>query len=223
MSVLISDAEVSIRLMRNELGDYQVMSKWLSDPRVLEFYEGRDHPLALEQIQSEYARCIRGEEDVTPCLIMLQSVPIGYMQFYLVGEESRNSYGLPADECLKAVYGIDQFIGEVSCWNRGLGTRSISLLLRYLFQTKSARKVILDPHVTNLRAIRCYEKCGFRRVKVLAAHELHEGFFGMLGSGRRVLSSGRAVQRERSRTRQCAVPSGVVQRFAFCVLPRHSG
>jgi len=175
MSVLISDAEVSIRLMRNELGDYQVMSKWLSDPRVLEFYEGRDHPLALEQIQSEYARCIRGEEDVTPCLIMLQSVPIGYMQFYLVGEESRNSYGLPADECLKAVYGIDQFIGEVSCWNRGLGTRSISLLLRYLFQTKSARKVILDPHVTNLRAIRCYEKCGFRRVKVLAAHELHEG------------------------------------------------
>ena len=175
MSVLISDAEVSIRLMRDELGDYQVMSKWVSDPRVLEFYEGRDHPLALEQIQSEYAPRIRGEEDDTPCLIMLQSVPIGYMQFYLVGEESRSSYALQTDECLEAVYGIEQFIGEVSCWNRGLGTRSVSLLLRYLFQTKSARKVILDPHVTNLRAIRCYEKCGFRRVKVLAAHELHEG------------------------------------------------
>jgi hypothetical protein len=93
MSVLISDAAVSIRLMRDELGDYQVMSKWLSDPRVLEFYQGRDHPLALEQIQSEYAPRIRGEEDVTPCLIILQSVPIGHMQFYLVGEESRNPYG----------------------------------------------------------------------------------------------------------------------------------
>jgi Acetyltransferase (GNAT) domain len=69
------------------------MSKWLSDPRVLEFYEGRDHPLAFEQFQSEYAPRIRGEEDVTPCLIILQSVPIGYMQFYLVGEESRNLYG----------------------------------------------------------------------------------------------------------------------------------
>jgi hypothetical protein len=55
MSVLISDTEVSIRLMRDEPGDYQVMSKWLSDPRMLEFYERRDHPLALEQIQSEYA------------------------------------------------------------------------------------------------------------------------------------------------------------------------
>ena len=112
MSVLISDAEVAIRLMRDEPGDYQVMSKWLSDPRVLEFHEGRDHPLALEQIESEYAPRIHDEEDVTPCLIILQSAQIGYMQFYLVGEESRNSYGLPADECFEAVYGIDQFIGE---------------------------------------------------------------------------------------------------------------
>ena len=164
MSVLISDAEVAIRLMRDELGDYQVMSKWLSDPRVLEFYEGRDHPLALEQIESEYAPRIRGEEDVTPCLIILQSVPIGYMQFYLVGEESRNSYG-----------------GGIR--NRSVHWRNFVLesrlghllLLRYLFQAKGARNAILDPHITNLRAIRCYEKCGFRRVKVLAAHELHEG------------------------------------------------
>jgi aminoglycoside 6'-N-acetyltransferase len=175
MCVLFSDGEVAIRLMRDELGDYQAMSKWLSDPRVLEFYEGRDHPMTLDQIQSEYAPYIRGKADVTPCLIMLQSAPIGYIQFYLVGEESRNSYGLPADECMEALYGIDQFIGEVSFWNRGLGTRSISLLLRYLFQTRGARKVILDPHVTNLRAIRCYEKCGFRKVKVLPGHELHEG------------------------------------------------
>jgi aminoglycoside 6'-N-acetyltransferase len=175
MSVLISDADLSIRLMREELADYEVMAKWLSDPRVLEFYEGRDQALSLEKIQSEYAPRIRGEEDVTPCLIILQAEAIGYIQFYRLDEESRSSYGLSVDYCLESVYGIDQFIGEVSCWNRGLGTRSISLLLRYLFQTKGARKVILDPHVTNLRAIRCYEKCGFRKVKILPAHELHEG------------------------------------------------
>jgi aminoglycoside 6'-N-acetyltransferase len=175
MTELISDGELSIRLMRDEPSDYLVMAKWLSDPRVLEFYEGRDHALSLEQIQSEYAPRTRGDEDVTPCLIMLQSAAIGYIQFYLVGEDSRNSYGLPDDYDLESVYGIDQFIGEVSCWNRGLGTRSISLLLRNLFQTKGARKVILDPHTTNLRAIRCYEKCGFRKVKILKAHEMHEG------------------------------------------------
>jgi aminoglycoside 6'-N-acetyltransferase len=175
MTELISDGELHIRLMRDELGDYQAMAKWLSDPRVLEFYDGRDHAMPLDQIQAEYAPYIRGEDDVTPCLIMLQSEPIGYIQFYRVGEDSRNAYELPADYDLESVYGIDQFIGEVWCWNRGLGTRSISLLLRYLFQTKGARKAILDPHVTNLRAIRCYEKCGFWKVKILRAHEMHEG------------------------------------------------
>jgi aminoglycoside 6'-N-acetyltransferase len=175
MAELISDGELSIRLMRDELDDYQVMAKWLSDPRVLEFYEGRDHAMPLDQIQAEYAPHIRGEDDVAPCLIILESAPIGYLQFYRVGEDSRNSYGLAADYDLESVYGIDQFIGEVSCWNRGLGTRSVLLLLRYLFQTKGARRVILDPHVTNLRAIRCYEKCGFRKVKILRAHEMHEG------------------------------------------------
>jgi hypothetical protein len=39
MTELISDGELAIRLMRDELGDYQVMAKRLSDPRVLEFYE----------------------------------------------------------------------------------------------------------------------------------------------------------------------------------------
>lgn len=124
------------------------MSAWPSDPRVLEFYE-----------------------DVTPCLIHFQSIPMGYIQFYPLTEESRVSYALPVDSSLDSVYGIDQFLGEVSFWNRGFGTRSISLLLRYLFQIRRAYKVVLDPHVTNHRAIRCYEKCGFRIVKLLPAHE----------------------------------------------------
>lgn len=119
MCVLISDTDLPIRLMRDELADCEIMAKWLSDPLVLEFYEGRDRPLSLEQVQPEYAPYIRGEQDVIPCLIILQSEPIGYVQFYLVGEESRKPYGLAADEGLESVYGIDQFIGQVSCWNRG--------------------------------------------------------------------------------------------------------
>jgi len=43
------------------------------------------------------------------------------------------------------------------------------------FRVKRARKVVLDPHVTKPRAIRCYEKWGFRKVKLLPRHELHEG------------------------------------------------
>ena len=46
--------------------------------------------------------------------------------------------------------------------NRGFGTRPASLLLSY-------------PNVENGRAVRCYEKSGFRKLKRLPRHELHEG------------------------------------------------
>jgi RimJ/RimL family protein N-acetyltransferase len=57
----------------------------------------------------------------------------------------------------------------------GIGTRAIRLMLVYLFHSKQAAAAVVDPHVENLRAIHCYEKCGFRKIKLLAHHELHEG------------------------------------------------
>ena len=42
-------------------------------------------------------------------------------------------------------------------------------------QEAGAAAVILDPHANNPRALRCYEACGFRKVKFLPQHELHEG------------------------------------------------
>ncbi len=38
-----------------------------------------------------------------------------------------------------------------------------------------AAKIVIDPNVKNLRAIGCYEKCGFLKVKLLSGHDLHEG------------------------------------------------
>jgi hypothetical protein len=45
---LASDGDLAVRLMRDERSDYELMSAWLTDDRVLEFYDGRDHPLSVE-------------------------------------------------------------------------------------------------------------------------------------------------------------------------------
>ena len=38
-----------------------------------------------------------------------------------------------------------------------------------------ADEVILDPRKNNLRAVRAYQKAGFKIIKELHEHELHEG------------------------------------------------
>ncbi|HUE00048.1 MAG TPA: GNAT family N-acetyltransferase [Bryobacteraceae bacterium] len=90
-------------------------------------------------------------------LLVFEDRPIGYLKFY------PQFYPITGEERAGSIFAIDQFIGEVSLWNRGIGTRAVRLLLRYLFRVKHASKVILDPHAGNKRAIRCYEKCGFAR------------------------------------------------------------
>ncbi len=66
------------------------------------------------------------------------------------------------------------FIGETNYWNRGIGTKILTILINYLFVVLAADQIVIDPHVDNTRAIRCYEKCGFVKIKLLPTHELHE-------------------------------------------------
>lgn len=72
-------------------------------------------------------------------------------------------------------YGIDLFIGENNYWNQGIGTKMLSAVIKYIFEQLQAVKIVIDPDVSNARAIRCYEKCGFVKVKQLTAHQLHKG------------------------------------------------
>lgn len=52
-------------------------------------------------------------------------------------------------------------------WGRGYGTEVTRLVLRYAFGTLDLHRVSLKVAAYNLRARRCYEKCGFRVEGVL--------------------------------------------------------
>ena len=167
---LVQDGDLSIRRMRDDLHDYRLMSGWLTDERGLKFYEGRDNPYDIARVRRKYGPRARGEDPVVPCILVYSGSPIGYLQYYPVLD--RNEYGVDAVE---DVYAIDLFIGEPGLWDQGIGTRALSLFVDYLFRTTDAVRILIDPQTWNRRAIRCYEKCGFRKIKVLRKHELHEG------------------------------------------------
>lgn len=58
---------------------------------------------------------------------------------------------------------------------QGLGQEAISLLLSYAFDQMNLNRVHLKVRADNPAAIRCYEKCGFRREGVLRAHAYADG------------------------------------------------
>jgi RimJ/RimL family protein N-acetyltransferase len=53
-------------------------------------------------------------------------------------------------------------IGERDFWGRGFGTDAMRLMLRYGFTELNLHRVTLAVFEYNPRAVRSYEKCGFR-------------------------------------------------------------
>jgi len=143
------------------------MVRWLTDPRVLEWYEGRDRPHTRQMVLAEYYV----EDETTRCIIEWRGQPIGYGQFYPILQDEREEYGYEAGP---EIWGMDQFIGEPELWSQGLGTTLVSMVTAMLFD-RGAEIVAMDPQQRNHRALRCYEKAGFTVVRALPGRELHEG------------------------------------------------
>jgi len=66
--------------------------------------------------------------------------------------------------------GIDIFL-DPPHQGRGLARDAIRALARYLFDGRGHHRLIIDPAVGNERAIRAYEKIGFRRVGIMRGYE----------------------------------------------------
>ena len=160
---------IRVRTLTKE--DLPFMLKWLTDDRVLEYYGGRDQKYTLEKIRQEYI-----EEDMdisTRLIIEYGGKPIGYAQVYNMIDEYYDSYHY--DKTGEKVYCMDQFIGEPDYWGLGIGPRFMKIILEYLRDEREAKAVILDPHQNNPRAVKAYEKVGFKIIKELPKHELREG------------------------------------------------
>ncbi|MEC0244831.1 GNAT family N-acetyltransferase [Paenibacillus chitinolyticus] len=103
-----------------------------------------------------------GDIPITPYIVKLDSNPVGFIQHYKVNEDKQEEFGYSTN---LNVFGIDQFIGYPDLFNKGIGTIMIRKFIVYISRHNHVDVIVLDPDITNIRAIRCYEKCGFIKVK----------------------------------------------------------
>jgi len=136
-----------LRLRPVSPDDLPLLMCWRADPEVQEFY-GRP-PDSLAEAHDMFLAAL----DVPGWKFIVEEEgrPVGEIQYYHPYESERWSAG------------IDLFIGEPGDRNRGLGTEAARTLLQYLFETIGANLVTIGPEPANRRAIRSYEKAGFRK------------------------------------------------------------
>jgi aminoglycoside 6'-N-acetyltransferase len=99
-----------------------------------------------------------GGGDATGFAIVHGGEVIGLVQYY---EEADPMYRHA---------GIDLFLGA-PYQDRGLGTDTLRTMIRHLIHDRGHHRLVIDPAAANERAIRAYEKVGFRRVGVMRDYE----------------------------------------------------
>ncbi|AWB45534.1 hypothetical protein DCC85_15870 [Paenibacillus sp. CAA11] len=77
--------DLKIRYLLDE--DDQLLARWLSNPMVLEYYEGRDHVHDLALVRQHFYE--DRDDGITSGIIQYQDQDIGYIQTYPIDKEER--------------------------------------------------------------------------------------------------------------------------------------
>jgi len=145
-----------------ELGDLEACLRWINDPevtRTLALYR----PLNSLREREWLERLYKDDRDIVLAIILKESDKhIGNVGLHRIDWKDR-----------RAELGI--LIGEREEWGKGYGAEAIELMLDYAFTKLNLHRVFLRVYANNPRAIRCYEKIGFRREGVLRESHFAEG------------------------------------------------
>lgn len=136
-----------------------MLEGWLDSPHWREWW---GEPAA----ELGYIRdMVEGRDTTKPFLFQLDGVPAGYIQVWSIADHLREPWlseapwmtEVPADSV-----GVDIGIGAATQLSRGLGSTVVRLFAERLTAEGHAT-ILIDPSINNLRAIRAYEKAGFRK------------------------------------------------------------
>lgn len=154
-----------LRLRHIEARDLPQIMAWLEEPEVLHWWDD-----AQPDLDAARAEFVAPDSDGPRHGYIIEDLAakgrgLGYIQWWQRSYDEEDAWWA----------GVDIFIGEPDARDRGVGTEAVRMLLAYLFEERRLHRVTIDPEVANARAIRSYQKAGFRLDGVLRHNEFIRG------------------------------------------------
>lgn len=145
--------------------DVPLLARWLFEPDVLHFLHISEDPPQLRTLDAVQERFERMHADPWTLVWRIDTRagrPIGQIELVDIRPLQRRAE-------------MHMAIGEKDAWNGGYGSDALRTMLTFAFQELGLRRVYATPDEDNRRAIRAFEKCGFRQEGVLREHRLRYG------------------------------------------------
>ncbi|MGJ8533182.1 MAG: GNAT family N-acetyltransferase [Alphaproteobacteria bacterium] len=128
---------------------FDILRDWFRTPEVQKWYGGESNLKTIETHLSD--------DRISMMLIRLDGSPLAYLQDYEVsGWKDHHLDFLPHGS-----RGMDTFIGRQDMLSKGHGENYLRCQISRLFKA-GIPAIGIDPHPDNRRAVRAYEKLGFK-------------------------------------------------------------
>lgn len=147
-------ADISVVALRlATIDDLATLRRWDEAPHVVESDPNDDWNWEVELTRFPSWR--------EQLIAEVNGAPIGFVQIIDPAEEDSRYWGDVAPN-LRA---IDIWIGEAAHLGKGHGTRIMELVLARCFADADVTAVLIDPLASNERAIKFYQRLGFKPVE----------------------------------------------------------
>ncbi len=165
---LVVASTPQVRIRRKIRSDAQDEYRWRMDPDLARFDAATPPPQTFEEFLSvfEYDLAFGRAAREAFALESNEGMHIGTVMYYNASTES-------------AELGVS--IAPEGYRGRGVGRATIVAFLRFLFAQRSFRRIHLRTLEWNMRAIKCFEACGFQAIERI----FHDGNWFVVMEARR--------------------------------------
>ena len=140
-----------------------MLELWMRGPHWREWWGDSDEEIRFVHDMME------GRDTTRPFIFTADGEDVGYIQYWFVRDHQNEAWladnpwlGVLPPETI----GVDLSIGPAERLSRGIGSAALRAFVA-LLRDRGFTEIIIDPDPDNLRAVRAYEKAGFRPIPEL--------------------------------------------------------
>jgi RimJ/RimL family protein N-acetyltransferase len=150
------NAKLRIKIRFKRISDARDDFSWQTDPELARLDAADPLTLSYPQFLSEFTfdLCYPSSSRHEFAVETLDGRHIGNCVYYNLNEnEGKTELGI--------------MIGNRDYWNKGYGTETVNTLMDYVFRRTDLERIYLTTLDWNLRAQKCFKKCGFQECGAL--------------------------------------------------------
>lgn len=137
----------TLSLRNINFNDKQFFAIWWRDNELISLTSGCHDDITDDEIDKYFQAILNNDINK---MIMVNNAVVGHVSL------SKREKGW---------FELQIIIGEKDYWDQGVGSAAVNLLLEN--EISKQRKIYLEVRPDNLRAIKSYEKCGFKSQRIV--------------------------------------------------------